>query len=404
MRKCNVALIGVNGFGAAHLTVCERLSREGMIDLRAVCETNRENMTDRISALKGAGVNCYENYMELVENERELDFAVVSTPIHLHRDMAADLMENGLNVLVEKPPAVTIQAVDSMIAVSESTGKLCAVDFMMTADRSFNRLLEKVSSGQLGEIKSIKGMGLWKRLDDYYSRTPWAGRLVYDNKYVLDGTVNNPLAHLLNNMLFLAASAENFQLAEVTAELYHAHRIEAEDTSCIRIKSASGLELLYYATLCGADEVCPFIRVEGTEGFARWNYNNELVFNVKGQTKCETYGEDGLYERITAIYRNLCRTIRGEESRLVCGISDTRDFVLASNGAFESSGRIHGIQAPYISRYEEEGSFATEIKDIKGILENSFESAGLYSEAGVPWAVGGKTVPMEGYKKFKMFM
>ena len=404
MKRYEIALIGINGFGSVHMRAAEKLQSEGRVDIKAICETNQAMCLEKIAELKENGVNYYRDYMEMLEKEKNLDFVVVSTPIHLHREMAVNVMERGVNVLLEKPPAVTIQDIDAIISASEKTGKLCAVDFMLTADLGFLDLKKRISEGQLGKITSIRGKGLWKRLDSYYERTPWAGKLVYGNRYVLDGTVNNPFAHLLNNMLFLADSAEEFKIKAVTAELYHAHPIEAEDTSCIRVEGYSGLELLYYATLCQSIDETPVIRVEGTNGFAEWNYNSELVINSGGHAEKMCFGGEDYFDKITRIYDNLIRTISGMSDKLLCSIYNTRNFVLASNGAFESSGDIHAVPSEYISRYMEDGSTATDLQNISNIIDNAFTKGKLYSEAGVPWAVGGNRIIMDGYKKFGMFL
>ena len=404
MKKCNMALIGINGFGETHLNVAKRLQAEGKVVLKAVCEANYAGNSKKLELLKEEGVNCYSDYKDMLDKEKELDFTVIATPIHLHREMAVTIMNKGLNVLMEKPPAVTIQDLDDIIAASEKTGKYCAVDFQQTTDYGFIELTRRVSEGRLGKIISIRGKGLWKRVDSYYERTPWAGKLVFNNRYVLDGTINNPLAHLLNNMFFLAKAAEDFRISAVTAELYHGHSIEAEDTSCIRIEGESGLELLYYATLCDKKESTPSILVEGMAGHAAWNYDGELEWVENGRLSSEKFGNGGSMDKMSRIYESLCRCISGEEEKLICSVADTRNFVLASNGAFESSAGVRAIPSKYILRYEDEDSVATEIAGIGNDIERAFSEKKLYAETGIEWAIKGKKVPMDGYKEFKMFI
>lgn len=401
MKKIKIVLIGISGFGTVHLRAIERLQEK--LSLKAICETNQEACKDKILKIKENGTKCYTNYLEMLAEEKDIDFVVVSTPIHLHKDMSVNIMKSGMNVLLEKPPAVTIQDIDSIIEASAKTGKLCAVDFPHAVNLGFLELMKRISDGQLGKIKAIKGKGLWKRLDSYYERTPWAGKLVYNNHYVLDGTINNPLAHLLNNMLLLAATAEDFKIRNVKAELYHAHAIDAEDTSCVRIIGESGLELLFYATLCQTNEETPMIRVEGTKGFAEWNYDSELLIHTGAGEVRNRYGNEEYFDEICRIYDNLCDTIEGKAEKLHCSIFDTRHFVLASNGAFESSGVIHGISAEHISRHKDGDSISTDLIGIDRIIADAFNQGKLYSELNVPWAVEGKLVRMDEYREFNMF-
>ncbi len=95
-------------------------------------------------------------------------------------------------------------------------------------------------------------MAGWPRFDTYYNRTEWAGKLHVNGQWVLDGTINNPLAHMLSDELYLA-SMKPRAMAEpvsVKAELYHGNDIESEDTSSLRIITDKGVEILFNASLC----------------------------------------------------------------------------------------------------------------------------------------------------------
>lgn len=405
MNKCKIAIIGISGFGGEHLAAAEKLEAENLIQLAAVCDTNYEINKEKLEDLAHRGVRYYSDYAELLRNEKELDFVAVSTPIHLHKKMAIDIMESCYNVLLEKPPAVTIQDVRSIIATSRKTGKLCGINFCITSGKSFIELRSLIKSGRLGHIKSITGVGLWKRNDSYYGRTPWAGKLMLNSHYVLDGTINNPLAHLANNMLFAAYSAGAKKVAGITSELYHAHQIQGDDTSCYKAQMDNGIVLNYYATLCAEKEVAPYIIVKGSEGRAVWNYKNELQIYISGNSshayEKKNYGAESYTENM---YRNFLSVIMGDERELLCNVFDTEEFVAASNGAYESSGRIHDISGKYIRRYENNGSIDTEIKDINSIILKALEQEKLFSETGVEWAVPGKLFSLKDYDEFRMFI
>lgn len=69
-----------------------------------------------------------------------------------------------------------------------------------------------------------------------------------------------------------------------------------------------------------------------------------------------------------------------------CPLEVTRNFVLASNGAFESSGCIYDIPDEYLEISNENGKIYTYIKNIKEIIDEAAENRKLFSEIGVPWA------------------
>jgi len=140
LKIAKVGLIGISGFGSIHLRSIEQLQGK-MVDLRAIVATNYEKNKEVIDRLTSLGVKYYQDYRLMLENHKELDFVAISTPIHLHAPMAIDAMERGFNVLLEKPPAVTIQDIDAIIETRRKTNKVCSVNFQNTSGKAFRKLL-----------------------------------------------------------------------------------------------------------------------------------------------------------------------------------------------------------------------------------------------------------------------
>ena len=125
------------------------------------------------------------------------------------------------------------------------TGRFCAIGFQSQSQQTVLGLKRDICAGRLGRLRDVVVTGLWRRDEHYYQRNRWAGRLMVDGSYILDGTINNPLAHYLFNGLFFARP-EPARVAlplSVRAELYHGHDIESEDTSCLEIECDSGVKV-----------------------------------------------------------------------------------------------------------------------------------------------------------------
>ena len=401
MKKCNAALIGINGFGKVHLKQMLELQESGVLTLIAVSELHIA--VEDAEMLRMKGVQCYTDYNEMLASEKQLDLVVICTPIHLHRDMGISVMKAGCHVFLEKPPASMIQDVDKLIEVSLETGKRCAVNFLLASGRAFIELQSMIETGALGhKIKAITGVGQLQRSDEYYKRTFWAGKVKSNENYVLDGAINNPLSHLLNNILILSeACTEGEERGnapiEVTAELYHANDIEGDDTSCIRVVTSKGVELYFYATLCGEKGMIPYIRVEGTEASATWHYDNTLVLEKAGVSTTYRFGEENYLDNM---YRNLIQVINGAEEKLICPIEATRAFMLVSNGAFESSRRIHPIPLTNIHKEVQGSATVNIIEHMSELMKAASEQNRLFSELGTQWAVESRPFQLEGYKQF----
>jgi len=239
--------------------------------------------------------------------------------------------------------------------------------------------------GKTGKIISVTGQGIWSRNKSYFNRSPWAGKIKIDGSYVLDGTVNNPLAHLINNciILLMLKGVENDRPDWVRAELYRANEIESEDTSCLKIMTLGKVEIYFVTTIAAKDVEGPFIIVEGSEGSSYWNYDGEIRFY---QTKSQIP-----YESLTLksdaeidMYDNVIDVIKGkaESVSVSCTLETARNFVLASNLAFESSKLTHKIDDKFIGNVINlDGTQSIYIKDINELIHKAVKDKKLYGYA-----------------------
>lgn len=401
MRICRAALIGIGGFGGQHVKTMLELAGEKRLEITAFAELNVRAYEAAHDKLIAAGAVHYTDYVKMLEEHPEIDFVAIATPIAAHKPMCVKVMRMGFHVLVEKPPAVTIQDIDEIIAAGKESGRLCQVNFQNTSGQAFRHLLERLSAGAIGQVKHVTGVGMWKRQRAYYDRTRWAGKLVCDDQYVLDGTFNNPLAHLLNNCLLAAGVAEDPGLLpeSVQAELYHVNDIEGDDVSCIRAVMPNGADVHFYAMLCHEVNEVPSITVKGTEGEAFWSYNHKLTIRGRDGEESLAFGST---ELVRSMYLNLMEAIGGSGEPLYSPIEACRSFVLTSNGAYESAGAVRAIPGSYVTELEEDD---TTVRLLPGLSERMKDAAAkrlLYSEYPFPWATATSPFRMEGYSRFEL--
>lgn len=397
-----VLLIGAGGFGNVHLRELTRLEDEGVLRLAAVSDIR---VPDNSAALlEGRAARIYADYREMLAAERGARFVIVSTPIQLHAPMSRDAMEAGYHVLLEKPPAASIQDVDAILETSRRTGKLCAVNFFAPSASALARISGVVASGDIGRVRSVKGISLLQRTSAYFARTPWAGKLRANGNLVLDGAFHNPAAHLLYSMLHLAeliggADGTAVEPVRVTAEMYHANAIDSDDTTAMRIEMSDGTTLGFYVTLCARHAETQRIRIEGDEGAIEWSYADQVTVRGKGDEPLRTYdcAEGSFLERR---YRNLIGAIEGRHDRLDVGIASARLFTLVANGAFESAERIRTVPDEYVLRSTEGDQPGAYIDGIEAATKEAFAAGKLYSELGVPWAEPTAPFDLEGYRSF----
>ena len=291
MNSLKIGLVGIGGFGQVLLQYIARLQLENRLELAAVCDIQLEKHLASVTKDPFSKLRTYDNYEMFLSTERQLDAIIIATPIPLHVEMGIMAMEAGYNVMLEKPPALTIQDIDRMIEVHRRAGKVMAIGFQHTSETSFRKFCEELRRGRIGKIKAVAGAGLWKRTHGYFTRSPWVGKLRVDGRYVLDGTIYNPFSHLLMNCLVLAGLECETEVLPVwvQSELYRANAIEGEDTSCLRAVMDNGVELFFCASICARENATPYIRVQGTEGWAYLDYDGWIRYGTELKERQEQY-------------------------------------------------------------------------------------------------------------------
>ena len=139
MEKLNVAVIGVGIYGIHHVDVYKQ---NPFVELTAVCDFSADI---RKMAEEKYGVRTYETVEELLDSEK-LDAVSIATPDHLHVEPALACINHGLNVLIEKPLAITVADCKSIMDAAEKNNVRVAVDFHKRWDPAaiytFNQLNE----------------------------------------------------------------------------------------------------------------------------------------------------------------------------------------------------------------------------------------------------------------------
>lgn len=402
MNKYRAAIVGIGGFGSYHVKTMLGLAGEGLLDIVAFAELNIEAHRETYDALTASGAKHYTDYEQMLGEHPEADFVVIATPIAAHKPMCIRALRAGFHVIVEKPPAVTVQDIDEMIAAQRESGRLCQVNFQNTSGAAFRNLLDRLNAGEIGRITHVTGVGMWKRQRSYYERTRWAGKLVCDGQFVLDGTINNPFAHLMHNCLLAAGSGDAAAAAPewVQAELYHANEIEGDDVSCVRFGTVGGVSVHFYAMLCHERNDAPYISIQGTEGEALWHYDNRFEIRSAGQPEHTFQGESEHLMR--NMYLNLFRVLDGSGESLYAPLEACRSFVAVSNGAHESSWAVRAIGEPYVEEREEGATTARSVPGLSEQIRDAAEQRQLFSEYPFPWATSTSPFRMEGYIRFEL--
>lgn len=118
---------------------------------------------------------CFRTYEEFTQSSIETEVCIIGTPDYLHYNQVLDAMSRGWDVLLEKPMAQTAEQCRKIAEVSEETGRLISVCYVLRYQPyfiKFKELVQRPSMGRIVSVSHIENIGN-DRLAHTYVRGPW---------------------------------------------------------------------------------------------------------------------------------------------------------------------------------------------------------------------------------------
>jgi predicted dehydrogenase len=376
-------LIGAGGIGAYHRAAIEGRQSAGAARLVAIADPTVERLESQKAEVEARGVRWHQDYREMLRLEMELDAVVIATPIPFHYDMALACIARGLMIHLEKPPVPLLSQLEGLIAAD--TGQAISVGFQMIGGRGVQLLKQAISEGRLGQVRHIRAVGCWPRLDNYYTRASWAGKMTLNGAPVFDGPITNAFAHLVNNVMYFAAEdRDEFAVPEeIEGELYRARPIESYDTALLRGRFASGIDFAIAVTHASETVRLFSMDVCGTKGWARISVDGaKLESNIGLACECP----QSTQQLLDINYLNFIDVITGRADRFTTRLADTRGYVSATNAMLASAGGILDIDPAHVRKYQRDGETGYDVAGLGAALEETFATGRLFNEQGCPWA------------------
>lgn len=190
-RRVRIGMVGCGAIArAAHLPV---MAADRRVELAVLCDRDRGNASQ---AAVESGLDAVIT-SDLAELAGKVDAAIVAVPPRYHAPVAIQLMEMGIDVLCEKPLAITVADGRGMAEVARRTGRVLAVALMMRFFPHNRWLADLVEDGEIGEIREVvveDGAPLdWPMASNsYFDRGSTGGGVLFDTG-----------VHLLDRMLWL---------------------------------------------------------------------------------------------------------------------------------------------------------------------------------------------------------
>lgn len=145
-EKLNVGIIGVAGRGAENI---EGLLGENIV---ALCDVNSNNVAKASARFPSA--RAYTDWRRFLE-QPDLDAVLVSTPDHTHAVIAAQVLESGRPLYLEKPVTHTVQEARILANLVTKSGLPTQTGNQIHSGNNYRRVVELIQSGAIGPVHEV---------------------------------------------------------------------------------------------------------------------------------------------------------------------------------------------------------------------------------------------------------
>ncbi|MGH9499822.1 MAG: Gfo/Idh/MocA family oxidoreductase [Terriglobales bacterium] len=152
-RLIHVAVVGVGAFGRNHARVYQQLAKEGTaVRLVGVVDsdTSRADTVAREFGCRGFG-----SVDQLITTHSEVEAASVAVPTVHHVSTARQLMEAGVDVLIEKPVAGSLAEADELIRIARQETRIVQVGHLERFNPAVRATLPVITQPMFFEVHRL---------------------------------------------------------------------------------------------------------------------------------------------------------------------------------------------------------------------------------------------------------
>lgn len=293
------ALIGCGRISTNHIAAALRNS----FDIVAVCDVipeKMEELLERHGLADDASIARYADYRTMLAEHPELELISIATESGKHAAISLDCIDAGVNVIIEKPMAMSMADADEIVRRSEERGVLVSACHQNRFNVAVQKTRAALEDGRFGRLSHGSIHVRWNRNKGYYEQAPWRGTWAEDG-----GCLMNQCIHGIDLLRWMMGG----ELVEVygqTRQRFHDY-LEAEDVGVAVLTFANGA----VATVEGTVNVYPRNLEEtlylfgetGTVKIGGTSTNNIDVWNFADEKDGDAENQ-GLKEATSNVYGN----------------------------------------------------------------------------------------------------
>lgn len=318
MKDISIAVIGTGVIGPRHAR-----SVLGCRDAILLCLVDPGPKARDIAA--DLDVPLYSSVSEMLRSDKLPDAAIVCTPNSTHVAIGKQLLEAGVNVLVEKPISTTIASGQELVETARRSGKHLLVGHHRRFNPYVTATKRALTENVVGKVIAISG--LWvtcKPAEYFHAPNEWLAKAGDGGPILIN------LIHDVDILQYLLGPIIRVHAEGVTRQRGH----EAEEGAAILLRFASGVVGTFllsdaipsphnFESATGENPLFPkagrdIYRILGTEGtlsmgdmlVSRYGKGSEKSWTSKLMHETLPVGQEIPFDEQV---NHLVRVVRGEE-------------------------------------------------------------------------------------------
>ena len=288
-----VGIIGAGIIVKAHL---EAIEKHGECEVTAIADIVEERAKQYAESYNA---RYFTDYHDMCK-ECELDVVIINLPHYLHCEASCFFLNNGVNVFVEKPMAVSVEECDEMIEAAEKNNLLLAIGHVQQYTDAHQRLKNIIKEEKYGKLLRITEV---RNVDYFTNRPAW----FLDKKLSGGGIVMNYCAHTLDKVLYLTDSVVDEACSVCTNNI---NDCTIEEGAQVLARLSNGVSAVFsYTGSCGPYFYENFYYFE--HGVVKVTNSSNLFEFADGEWKQTVENEGEMHNRAIV---ELVKALKGEKS------------------------------------------------------------------------------------------
>lgn len=155
--------VGIVGFGVMGKTHCKCYQSLPGVHVAAICETGDVKKTGTAHAAANLGkldaamdiedVRVYSDFDKMLHEEK-LDLISIALPTFMHADFTLKALKAGINVLCEKPMALSLDECQSMMDAAKKSGKVLQIGHCVRFWPEYIKAKQIIDSREYGRVRA----------------------------------------------------------------------------------------------------------------------------------------------------------------------------------------------------------------------------------------------------------